>query len=98
MDGSDGSVGGIATAATSVTVTAVPSHDETNSVAPVGVVVGVRAGPSRYNRHLVLTPTGDIGLSVSGVVPVVSVTSIKIEAMLSATGGSPTREVSLATT
>lgn len=98
IDGSDGSVGGILTTVTSVTVVTVPPYGDANSLTPRIVRVGVRPGPSRPNRHLVSTPTGDIGLSVSGVVPVRMLTTINIEAALSTTGGSPTAEISLATT
>lgn len=67
--------------------------DFSDSIATVARVVAVRPGPSRHNLNFVLTPTGDIGLSVPGGSPVVSLTVMYIEPSVAASGGSHATEV-----
>lgn len=72
--------------------------DLSDSITTVRRVVAVRPGPSRHNLNLVMTPTGDIGLSVSGGSPVVSLTVIYIEPSVTTTGGSHATEATSDTT
>lgn len=97
IDGSDGSTGGIGVTVPpgSGVATVFIYFDPT---APRVVTSGVRSGPPTYNCNLVKAPTGDIGLSVSGVVPGGAGTSSGNSPVSSTAISSPPVEMSLATT